>query len=70
MPYYYPYSYGNYGNYNPYMPMNYTPTQPQYQPNQNMQNIQTPQTALNGKVVDSEDVVKATEVPIGGYGIK
>lgn len=73
MPYYYPYSYGNYGNYNPYMPMNYTPTQLQYQPNQSMQpmqqNIQTPQTALNGKVVDSEDVVKATEVPIGGYGI-
>lgn len=24
---------------------------------------------LNGKIVDSEDVVKATEVPIGGYGI-
>lgn len=24
---------------------------------------------LNGKVVDSADVVKATEVPIGGYGI-
>ena len=29
-----------------------------------------PQTlGLNGKIVDSEDVVKATEVPIGGYGI-
>ena len=24
---------------------------------------------LNGQVVDSADVVKATEVPIGGYGI-
>ena len=24
---------------------------------------------MNGKLVDSEDVVKATEVPIGGYGI-
>ena len=24
---------------------------------------------MNGKIVDSEDVVKATEVPIGGYGI-
>ena len=38
--------------------------------------IPTPQTqqavqmtGLNGKIVDSEDVVKATEVPIGGYGI-
>jgi hypothetical protein len=29
---------------------------------------QQPQS-LNGKIVDSEDVVKATEVPIGGYGI-
>ena len=27
------------------------------------------QTNLNGKIVDSEDVVRATEVPIGGYGI-
>lgn len=24
---------------------------------------------LNGKIVDSEDMVKATEVPIGGFGI-
>ena len=24
---------------------------------------------MNGKIVDSEDVIKATEVPIGGYGI-
>lgn len=31
---------------------------------------QTPQPqGLNGKIVDSQDVVKATEVPIGGYGI-
>lgn len=28
-----------------------------------------PATVLNGKIVDSADVVKATEVPIGGYGI-
>lgn len=27
------------------------------------------QQSLNGKIVDSEDVVRATEVPIGGYGI-
>lgn len=31
---------------------------------------QAPQSpSLNGKIVDSEDVVRATEVPIGGYGI-
>ena len=31
---------------------------------------QTPQPqGLNGKIVDSQDVVRATEVPIGGYGI-
>ncbi len=28
-----------------------------------------PQTILNGKVVDSEEMVKATEVPMGGYGV-
>ena len=39
----------------------------------NMQYNNTPQFStpnlLNGKVVDSADVVKATEVPIGSYGI-
>ena len=40
--------------------------QPQVQPN--IQQPPAPQ-GLNGKIVDSEDVVKATEVPIGGYGI-
>lgn len=29
----------------------------------------SPPIGLNGKVVDSADVVKATEVPIGGYGV-
>ena len=27
------------------------------------------QPSLNGKMVDSLDIVKATEVPIGGYGV-
>ena len=31
--------------------------------------LESMKNALNGKVVDSEDVVRATEVPIGGYGI-
>lgn len=37
-------------------------------PLQSLQQLPQPQ-GLNGKIVDSEDVVKATEVPIGGYGI-
>lgn len=36
--------------------------QPQSQP-------MTSTSILNGKLVDSIDMVKATEVPIGGYGI-
>ncbi|AXF52492.1 MAG: hypothetical protein [Caudoviricetes sp.] len=67
----------NYPGYNPYNNMSY----PQYQQMPNQQNYQmngNPQSnpqnqiqnqGLNGKIVDSEDVVKATEVPIGGYGI-
>lgn len=41
--------------------------QPSFQMNNQPFNPQ-PQS-LNGKIVDSEDVVRATEVPIGGYGI-
>lgn len=47
--------------------------QTQYmQPNMSMQPaMPLPQTqpALNGKIVDSEEMVKATEVPYGSYGI-
>lgn len=53
-----------YNGYNPYN--NYAQTQQ----NQVQQfPIQQPQIGLNGKIVDSEDMVRATEVPIGGYGI-
>lgn len=38
-----------------------------YQPQPQAVQIQT--QGLNGKIVDSEEVVRATEVPIGGYGI-
>lgn len=56
---YYLNPYGNqYSNPNNGLPQ--YPLQPQAQ-----QQLQ----GLNGKIVDSEDVVKATEVPIGGYGI-
>ena len=58
------------GNY-PYNYVNQYVPQPQHQ--QFISQPMAPQTqqpqSLNGKIVDSEDVVKATEVPIGGYGI-
>ena len=41
------------------------PQQQQYIPQPQPQTSQT----LNGKIVDSADIVKATEVPMGGYGI-
>lgn len=43
--------------------------QPQIPPQAQLSPPQSQVPALNGKIVDSEDVVKATEVPIGGYGI-
>lgn len=62
--------------YNPNYYMNY-PYNNQYpvtnqQPQQMFTTMPPQQPApqgLNGKIVDSEDIVKATEVPIGGYGI-
>lgn len=52
----YPYN-GN--NSNQYIPQNQT----------YMQMNQQPPQLLNGKIVDSEEMVRATEVPIGGFGI-
>ena len=43
----------------------YPPPTPLQMPQQQPQNIQ----GLNGKMVDSVDMVRVTEVPIGGYGI-
>lgn len=40
------------------------PQMPQIQPQ-----TQSIQTGLQGKIVDGEDIVKATDVPVGGYGI-
>lgn len=55
----YPYGGNQYNNqYQPQIP---TMTQAQYQPQI--------QTGLQGKIVESEDVVKVTDVPMGGYGI-
>lgn len=64
----------NYMNYS-YPGQAVQPSYSQQMPNMAMsqQQPQFPQAivpqGLNGKVVDSIDVVKATEVPIGGYGI-
>ena len=52
-----------YVNNNPYQYQVQTPAPVIQQPPQ----PQTP--VLNGKIVDSEDVVRVTEVPMGGYGI-
>lgn len=54
-----------YGYVNQYMPQ----PQPQQFLSQPMQSQTQQPQSLNGKIVDSADVVKATEVPIGGYGI-
>ena len=62
----YPYSY----NYNNYTGQNTMPPVSASIPmNQNNMPQQASVIGLNGKIVDGEDVVKATEVPIGGYGI-
>lgn len=54
-----PNSYGSYSYYGG----NPTYMTPQVQP-------QFPQTqGLNGKIVENEEIVRVTEVPIGGYGI-
>ena len=64
MNYYYP-SYNNYPYTQGQMPSMQYPT---YATQSYPQGTAASQT-LNGKIVDSEDVVRATEVPIGGYGI-
>lgn len=64
MNYYYP-SYNNYPYTQGQMPSMQYPT---YATQSYPQGTAAPQN-LNGKIVDSEDVVRATEVPIGGYGI-
>ena len=62
-------------NYNQPIPNQYIdrskqyPTYTQYQQPQMQQPMTSQQFPVLGKIVDSLDVVKATEVPIGGYGI-
>lgn len=46
----------------------YNNTYPQQQVSAPVQSP-APSNALQGKIVDGEDMVKATEVPFGGYGV-
>ena len=57
---------------NYYNPTNYYPNYPTYNnfnPNQYIPQTTSTQSMINGKIVDSQDMVKATEVPIGSYGV-
>lgn len=60
-------SYNPYNPYNPYYNYNYN-QQNQQMPRQNAQQVYKPQSSvsLQGKVVDSLDVVKATDIPYDG----
>ena len=67
---YYPNNYyPNYSYNGMYPQYNQQQSQPIMQPpvNTNLQPVSQPQ--LQGKIVDGEEMVKATEVPFGGYGI-
>lgn len=54
-------------NYNFY-PNNFNNANNPYMNYNNQQGIMN-QMGLNGKIVDSEEMVRVTEVPIGGYGV-
>lgn len=58
------YGYNPYGRYIPQQPMIQQPVEMQT-PTNNYQQIQT-RPSLNGKIVESEDVVKAIEIPLDG----
>lgn len=60
--------YGPYNSYNPYYNYNLQPQQTQPMPRQNPQPsmYKAPGTVLQGKVVDSLEVVKATDIPYDG----
>lgn len=62
------YNYPNYtpysNNYNTFIPQN---QQSNIQSQQPMQ--QLPSIGLNGKIVDSEEIARVQEIPLGSYGI-
>ena len=65
---YEPYNYNIYNPYNnPYL--NYNQQSQQMQQPRQTQPMYKPQNSLQGKVVDSLDVVKATDIPYDGSEI-
>ena len=59
--------YNNQFGYNPYLqPLNNNFNQPLQNPTLNSQSFANTKQTLNGKVVDSIDVVKATDIPLDG----
>lgn len=66
---YYPNNlYASYPYNNLYQPNQYSPQQSLNNFNQNSMNLTNPMNLL-GKIVDGEEVVKATEIPLGGFGV-
>lgn len=56
-----------YGNYNPQY-QNFPQPNVTYQAPQNAQ-MSTQQNGLNGRIVESKDVLAVTEIPVGSYGV-
>lgn len=52
-----------------YSNYNYNTPQPQYPQPMYQQQMPQVQMGLQGKIVENEDIVKVTDIPIGGYGI-
>ena len=61
--------YPNYYTPNPYGGNGYNIQVPFQQQPQAQQQMFQQSSMLNGKIVDSIDIVKVTEVPVGGYGV-
>ena len=56
-------------NYNPQMPYTSVPNNMPQQMGYTQPMMPPSSMQLNGKIVDSEEMVRATEVPMGSYGI-
>ena len=56
-------------NYNPQMPYTNAPNNMPQQMGYTQPMMPPSSMQLNGKIVDSEEMVRATEVPMGSYGI-
>ena len=67
---YYPNNlYASYPYNNLYQPNQYSPQQSLNNFNQSSMGVTNNPMSLLGKIVDGEEVVKATEIPLGGFGV-